>query len=104
MKTIMVVDDETSVLDEVKSCLEEDDDIEVVTVDNNRKALELIEEDKEENFGLILINTSIPDTENPAFFSMKPKSKKNIDTSKEENFLKKPFTKEQLIEFIKRKL
>lgn len=103
MKTIMVVDDETNILEEVKSCLEEDD-FEVVAVDNSRKALELIEKDQEENFGLILIDTSMPDSNAPAFFSMKPKSKSNIDTSKEEDFLQKPFTKEQLLEFVKSKI
>ena len=103
MKTIMVVDDKTSILEEVKSCLEEDD-FEVITVDNNRKALELIETDKEGNFGLILIDTSMPDNNTPAFFSMKPKSKKNIDTSQEKDFLQKPFTKEQLLDFVKRKI
>ena len=102
MKTIMVVDDETSILKEVKSCLE-DDDFEVITVESNRKALELMENDKEEDFGLILIDTSLPDTNKPAFFSMKPKSK-NIDTSKEEDFLQKPFTKEQLLDFVKSKI
>ena len=102
MKTIMVVDDETSILEEVKSCLEEDD-FEVITVDSNRKALEIMEADKEEDFGLILIDTSLPDSNKPAFFSMKPKSK-NIDTSKEEDFLQKPFTKEQLLDFVKRKM
>lgn len=103
MKTIMVVDDETSILEEVKSCLE-DDDFEVVTVDNSRKALELMENDKEDNFGLILIDTSMPDSRKPAFFSMKPRPKKDIDTSKEEDFLQKPFTKEQLLDFVKSKL
>lgn len=103
MKTIMVVDDETSILEEVKSCLEEDD-FEVVTVDNSRKALEIMENDKEDNFGLILIDTSMPDSKKPAFFSMKPRSKKDIDTSKEEDFLQKPFTKEQLLDFVKSKM
>ena len=103
MKTIMIVDDETSILEEVKSCLEEDD-FEVVTVDNSRKALELMENDKEDNFGLILIDTSMPDSGKPAFFSMKPRSKKDIDTSKEEDFLQKPFTKEQLLDFVKSKM
>jgi DNA-binding response OmpR family regulator len=103
MKTIMVVDNETSILDEIKLCLEEDD-FEVVTVDNNREALKLMENDKEENYSLILIDTSMPDSKKPAFFSMKPKSKKNIDTSKEEDFLQKPFTKEELLDFVKRKI
>ena len=103
MKTIMIVDDETSILEEVKKSLEQDD-FEVITAENNRKALELIEEDKENRYGLILIDTSMPDTKTPAFFSMKPGSKKNIDTSRKEDFLKKPFTKEQLLEFVKRKI
>lgn len=101
MKTIMVIDDETSVLEEVKSCLEEDD-FDVITVDNNRKALELME--NAENLGLILIDTSLPDSKQPAFFSMKPKSGKSIDTSREEDFLQKPFTKEQLIDFVRKKI
>lgn len=99
----MVVDDESNVLEQVKSCLKEDD-FEVIAVDNNRKAMELMDEDKEDNFELILIDTSMPDSDKPAFFSMKPKSKKDIDTSKEEDFLQKPFTKEQLIDFIKKRI
>jgi len=35
---------------------------------------------------------------------MKPKSKSNIDTSKAEDFLQKPFTKEQLLDFVKSKI
>ena len=99
----MVIDNETNILEKVKSCLEEDD-LQVVTVDNNRKAFGLIDDEKENNFNLILISTYLPDTKIPAFFSIIPKSKKNIDTSKEENYLKKPFTKEQLIDFIKKRI
>jgi len=103
MKTIMVVDDETSILEEVKSCLKEEE-FEVVAVNNNRKAFELIDEDSKDNYSLILIDTSLPDSNIPAFFSMKPSSKKSIDTSNVEDFLQKPFTKEQLIDFIKKKI
>lgn len=103
MRTIMVIDDEINILEEVKSCLKEED-LKVVTVDNNRKAFELIEEDSEDNISLILIDTSFPDSNIPAFFSMKPSSKRNIDTSREEDFLKKPFTKKQLIDFIMKKI
>jgi len=101
MKTIMVVDDETNILEEVKACLEEDD-FKVVTVDNSRKAFEIM--DEEEKFGLILIDTFMPNSNKPAFFSMKPGSKKNIDTSNEDDFLQKPFTREQLLDFVKRKI
>jgi len=103
MKTIMVVDDEAHVLNEVKKSLEQED-FEVVAVDNSRRALEIIEEDKEDKFGLILIDTNLPDSKTPAFFSMSPRSKMNIDTSNEEDFLQKPFTSEQLIKFVKNKL
>ena len=97
MKTIMIVDDEPDVRNAVKSCLESDD-FEVVTANNSREALELINEE-EENFGLILIDTRIPDSGKSALFSMKPKSK--MDTSKLEDFLQKPFTREQLLDFVK---
>jgi DNA-binding NtrC family response regulator len=96
----MIVDDEPDVLNAVKSCLESDD-FEVVTANNSREALELINED-EENFGLILINTRMPDSDRSALFSMKPKSK--MDTSKLEDFLQKPFTREQLLDFVKRRI
>lgn len=103
MKTIMIIDDKTSIIEEVKESLEQEN-FELITAENNRKALELIEEDKEGKYGLILIDTSLPDTKIPAFFSIKPKSNKNIDTSKKEDFLQKPFTKEQLLNFIKSKI
>jgi DNA-binding NtrC family response regulator len=99
MKTIMIVDDEKSVLDQVRSSLDENE-YDIVTVKNNREAIEMIENDKHDRFGLILIDTSLPDSKQPALFSMKPQSKKNIDTSRKEDFLLKPFTKEQLIDFI----
>ena len=100
MKTIMIVDDELDILEKAKSCLESDD-FEVVTATNSREALELME-NKEENFGLILIDTFMPDGDRSAFFSMKPKSK--MDTSETEDFLQKPFSREQLIDFVKSKM
>ena len=100
MKTIMIVDDEPDVLKTVKSCLESDD-FEVVTATHSREALEIMNEE-EENFGLSLIDTHIPDSDKSALFSMKPKSK--MDTSKIEDFLQKPFTGEQLLDFVKRRI
>lgn len=103
MKTIMIIDDKTNIIEEVKESLEQEN-FELITAENNRKALELIEKDKEDKYGLILIDTSMPDTKTPAFFPIKPKSNKNIDTSKKEDFLQKPFTKEQLLNFVKSKI
>jgi len=101
MKTIMIVDDEADVLEKVKSCLE-NDDFEVVTASNSREALEFIDENKEENIGLILIDTPMPGSNKSALFSMKPKSK--MDTSNLEDFLQKPFTREELLDFVKSRI
>ena len=78
MKTIMIVDNEKSILDQVKDSLDENE-FDVVTVNSNREAIEIIENDTNDKFGLILIDTSLPDSKQPALFSMKPKSKKDIE-------------------------
>ena len=103
MKSIMIIDDEKDLLEEIRTCLK-DDEYQIITANNSREAIELMEQEKEEDFGLILINTSMPDSNTPALFSMKPKTKKDIDTSNVEDFLQKPFTKEQLLEFVKNKM
>jgi len=103
MKTIMVVDDELDILEQVKSCLE-DDDFEVVTATDSRTALELMSNDNEDDFGLILIDTLLPGSKKSALFSMRPKSRINMDASKDEDFLQKPFTREQLLDFVKSKM
>jgi DNA-binding NtrC family response regulator len=95
----MIVDDEVAILEKVKSFLESDE-IGVVTANNSRQALELME--KEGNFDLILINTQMPGSDKTALFSMKPNSK--LATGKTDTFLQKPFTKEQLINFVKEKI
>ena len=101
MKTIMIVDDEADVLEKVKSCLE-NDDFEVITAANSREALEFMDENEGEDIGLILIDTPMPGSNKSALFSMKPKSK--MDTGNLEDFLQKPFTRGQLIDFVKRKI
>jgi DNA-binding NtrC family response regulator len=103
MKTIMIVDDEENMVKKMKSYLE-NDDFEVVTASNNREALEQIDETKEGNVNLILVDTNMPLDNKPAFFSMKPTSKMNIDTNNTKDFLEKPFTKEQLLSFVKNKI
>jgi len=103
MKTIMIVDDEENILKKMKSFLE-NDDFEVLTVSNNREALEQIDETKKGNLNLILVNTNRPSDNKPAFFSIKPTSKMNIDTDNTEDFLQKPFTKQQLLSFVRNKI
>jgi CheY-like chemotaxis protein len=101
MKTIMVVDDEVDILEKVISSLESDD-IEVIAVANSREALEMMDEKKEGDIGLILIDTHMPGSNISALFSMKPRSK--MDTSNLQDFLQKPFTSEELRDFVKKRI
>jgi DNA-binding response OmpR family regulator len=98
----MIIDEETNILEQVKAILEKED-IEVVTATDSRQALSRLKEENEETFDLILVNTIMPGSpKTTALFSMKPTLKKQ--PSGIENFLQKPFTKEQLVEFVKEKI
>jgi len=103
MKTIMIVDDNSNVLEQVRDSLREDD-LEIITVKNNREALELMHGDNEKNYELLLIDSLTPDSKKPAFFPMKPSDTKNVDTTNDADFLQKPFTKEELISFVKKRV
>ena len=92
----MIVDDEADVLQKAKSFLE-NDEVDVITVSNSRQALEIM--DDEETFDLVLIDTPMPCSDKTALFSMIPKSK--LEVSETDNFLQKPFTKDQLVNFVK---
>jgi DNA-binding response OmpR family regulator len=98
----LVVDEEKDVLDQVKAYLDQEDVI-VITATDSRHALSQLFRENEETFDLILINTRMPgSTTRHALFSLKPTLKK-LPTIRED-FLEKPFTKEQLLEFVKRNL
>jgi len=99
----MIIDDEIIVSENIKSCLIKED-FEIVTAENNRKAFEIMDTEKEKNFSLILINTRLPNSKVHAFFPIKPKSKSNFDTTIEDNFLKKPFSEEELLNFIRKRI
>ena len=103
MKTIMIVNDDSSILEQVKDTLKEDD-LEIITVKNNREALELMQNEAENRYELLLIDSLTPDSKKPAFFPMKPSNTKNIDTTNTADFLQKPFTKEELISFVKKRV
>ena len=103
MKTIMIVDDEPNMLEEIRLCLESSD-FEVITAANSREAFEHIGNRKEENVSLILVDAPLPDGGGYALFSMKPISRMDVDTINAENFLQKPFTREKLLDFVKKKV
>ena len=95
----MIVDDEVAVLEKVKTFLESNE-MDVVVANNSRQALELME--KEETVDLILINTPMPCSDKTALFPMKPNTK--LTTGETESFLLKPFTKKQLVNFVKERI
>ena len=98
----MIIDEETDIVKQVKAIFEKED-VEVVTATNSRQALSNFIEENEETFDLLLVNTTMPGSQKTtALFSIKPTLKKQ--TSGIENFLQKPFTKEQLVEFVKEKI
>jgi DNA-binding response OmpR family regulator len=98
----MIVDEETDIVKQVKTILKKED-VEVVTATNSRQALSRLKEENEETFDLILINTRMPGSQKTtALFSLKPIFKKQPNGI--ENFLQKPFTKKQLVEFVKEKI
>jgi DNA-binding NtrC family response regulator len=94
----MIVDDEPEVLEKARSYLEENE-FDVVTAPNSRKALQFLEENEKGNIDLILIDTPLPGGNEDGFYSMKPESK--IPDTETGNFLQKPFTREQLLDFVK---
>ncbi len=95
----MIVDDEANVIEKVKSFLE-DDELDIVTAKNSRQALELIGEGR--TFDLILVDTPMPGSDKDALYLMKPNSK--LTNSETNTFLQKPFTKDQLLNFVKGKI
>ncbi len=98
----MIVDEEDDFLRQIKTVLEKED-VEVVTARNSREALERLEEENEETFDLILVNTRMPGSLlTNAFFSVRPGLKKL--PAGIENFLQKPFTQEELVAFVKEKI
>ena len=96
----MIVDDEKDILDKARLFLQ-DDDFNIITAKDSREALELLT-NKEDLYDLVLIDTPLPCSNKTALFSMNPRSK--LDTSGVEKFLEKPFSKEQLVKFVKEKV
>ena len=98
IKTIMIIDDKSRILEEVKAFLQ-DDEFEVITTKSSREALEILEE---RNVDLILVDTPLPQTLREGLFSVKPRS--TMLTAETDTFLEKPFTQEELRTFIRKEV
>jgi CheY-like chemotaxis protein len=94
----MIVDDEPEIREITKAFLE-DNEYNVIVVPTNREAINLLEDAKEENVDLILVKTVIPGSTDNGFFSMRPTS--TMQTADTDTFLQRPFTRDQLREFVK---
>ncbi|MEM4258429.1 MAG: response regulator [Candidatus Thermoplasmatota archaeon] len=101
MPTIMIVDDEKNVIDQMKFFLQTES-FEVLTAETPREALEYMDRNSENKVDLILVNTFIPGTEQKAYFSLKPSSRFN--TASNDDILPKPFTKDQLLSYLWKKI
>lgn len=98
----MIIEEEIGLLNEIKSLLEKED-FAVVTAQNSREALECLNQKSEKSFDLILVNTRMPGSvQTSALFCLKPPMKKQPGDI--EQFLQKPFTKQELIVFVKEKI
>lgn len=104
MKTIMVVDDENSVQQKIKDFLNKDD-YKIISVKDSRQAFKMLDENKDNDYNLFLIDSPLPGFKDKyGLVSMKPDEKISNHKSHEDDFLKKPFTKQQLLDFIREKM
>ena len=103
MKTVMIVDKDNNLLEKLREFLNKDE-YEVITANSNRSALEYIDKTEEGKINLLLLDTTMPGTNTSAFFSMKPKTNMKNDNSTIQDFLQKPFTKEQFVDFIRKNM
>jgi DNA-binding NtrC family response regulator len=97
----MVIDGDTDSLEHIQSYLK-NEEFEVAIATNSRQALEQLKDENEETFDLIMIHTKMPGSKKTGLFSMKPAEKKQ--PSGVEQFLEEPFTKQQLVNFVKKTL
>lgn len=98
--TIMVVDDEPNLQKTIAAFLAEEH-IAVLSASTNREAITQLDNKKEDLIDLILVNRRIPGSTMTALYPVKPHAKTQ---EPQDAFLSKPFTKQQLIDFINTQL
>ena len=94
----MIVDEEQSITEKIKTYLQ-DENITILTADNNREALNLLTQDDKNTGETVLVKTHIPDTKQPAFFLFNSNTKTQDQDL--QNYLPHSFTKQELLTFLK---
>ena len=103
IKTIMIIDDEQEILTQARQFLKTKH-TGIFTAHNSRKALEILQKMNETNLDLLLIDTPLPGTHNKsALYLMKP-TQTYSTREQPERFLKKPFTQQQIQQFVQKHL
>ena len=98
MRTIMIIDEHYSITPALESCLFEED-ITLISVENQRKAFEMLQENP--LIDLYLIPSELNDE--IGYISIKPHESLS-DHRKPNISLSKPFSKEQFFDFIKNQI
>jgi len=101
MKTIMIVDNDSDVFTHMKLFALEKN-IEIIQAKNSRHGVTTL--DANPDVKLILIHTKCPETNQPAYFSLKPGANLKTTSDDPADFLKKPFSKEEFKTFIEQKM
>lgn len=101
MKTIMIVDDDPATYSNMQQYVR-DENIDFIHVTNSRHGVTTLADNP--NVQLVLVNTKCPETDIPAYFSLKPGENLKIGSDDPANYLKKPFSKDALLHFIEQKM
>jgi DNA-binding NtrC family response regulator len=96
VRTIMVVDKEKTLQETIARYLA-DEDINILSAATNRDAVSLLEAVKDQDVDLVLVDRQIPGTTIRALYPVKPGEKTQ---EPKDTMLFKPFTKQQLKDFI----
>ena len=94
MRTVMVVDDEVGVQELVRGALLDSETV-VVGARNSRAALDLLED---LSCDLMLVESRLPMSRERVLVPVKPGDR--YQKKRPESFLKKPFTEDELVDFV----
>ena len=94
MRTIMIVDDEPGVQEQIRIAMR-DTDARVIHALDSRSALSMLDDTE---CDLMLVRSVAPVSMEPVLVPIKPTERYMLPTS--QSFLKKPFTDKELIEFL----